>query len=190
MDAFFQDVRYALRTLAKSPGFALIVIICLALGIGVNTAIYSVVDTALVQPFPFADPEQLVILTTTQPRNQVERLSVSYPTFRDWQADTKSFTELAAIGFGSQTLQDGTEPERLEGASISWNLFPMLGVAPVLVGRETDTAWLVNTGAAQRLFGRPEVTLETMIGWTADWVSRRMPSLGKDTHFDVRDGNY
>ncbi len=132
MDTLFQDLRYALRTLAKSPGFTLIVVICLALGIGVNTAIYSVVDTALVQPFPFADPEQLVILTTTQPRNQIERLSVSYPTFRDWQSDTKSFAGLAAIGFGSQTLQDGTEPERLEGASISWNLFPMLGVAPVL----------------------------------------------------------
>ena len=65
-----------------------------------------------------------------------------------------------------------------------------LGVAPVLVGREADTAWLVNTAAAQRLFGRPEITLETMIEWTADWVTRRMPSLGKDTHFDVRDGNY
>jgi nucleoside-diphosphate-sugar epimerase len=64
------------------------------------------------------------------------------------------------------------------------------GVAPTLVGTEAATAWLVNTREAQRLFGRPEVSLETMIGWTADWVARGGASLGKDTHFDVRDGTY
>ena len=64
------------------------------------------------------------------------------------------------------------------------------GVEPVLTGRESGTAWLVNTAAAQALFGRPEVPLATMIGWTADWVRRGGASLGKDTHYDVRDGNY
>jgi nucleoside-diphosphate-sugar epimerase len=64
------------------------------------------------------------------------------------------------------------------------------GVAPVLAGSESDAAWLVNTTEAQRLFGPPEVPLERMIDWTADWVARGMPSLGKDTHFEVRDGNY
>ena len=64
------------------------------------------------------------------------------------------------------------------------------GVAPILAGTESDTAWLVNTTAAQRLFGPPEVPLERLIDWTADWVARGMPSLGKDTHFEVRDGNY
>ena len=63
-------------------------------------------------------------------------------------------------------------------------------VAPVLAGSESDAAWLVNTTEAQRLFGPPEVPLERMIDWTADWVARGMPSLGKDTHFEVRDGNY
>jgi hypothetical protein len=64
------------------------------------------------------------------------------------------------------------------------------GVAPVLSGTESPTAWLVSTDAAQRLFGRPEVALPTLVDWTADWIARRMPSLGKDTHYDVRDGNY
>ena len=64
------------------------------------------------------------------------------------------------------------------------------GVAPVLAGTESPTAWLVNTDAAQRLFGRPEVALPTLVDWTADWIARRMPSLGKDTHYDLRDGNY
>jgi len=65
-----------------------------------------------------------------------------------------------------------------------------LGVSPVFTGIPAPTAWLVNTGAAQRLFDPPEVALETLIGWTADWVARGLPSLGKDTHYDVRDGNY
>jgi nucleoside-diphosphate-sugar epimerase len=64
------------------------------------------------------------------------------------------------------------------------------GVAPVFAGTESGTAWLVNTAEAQRLFGPPEVPLSTLIDWTADWISRRMPSLGKDTHYEVRDGNY
>jgi nucleoside-diphosphate-sugar epimerase len=65
-----------------------------------------------------------------------------------------------------------------------------LGVAPAFTGTEAPTAWLVNTGAAQRLFGQPEVPLPTLVDWTADWITRRMPSLGKDTHYDVRNGNY
>jgi nucleoside-diphosphate-sugar epimerase len=64
------------------------------------------------------------------------------------------------------------------------------GIAPVFTGCESDTAWLVNTAAAQVLFGPPEVPLARMIEWTADWVERGAPSLGKDTHYDVRDGNY
>ena len=65
-----------------------------------------------------------------------------------------------------------------------------LGVSPVFAGTPAPTAWLVNTGAAQRLFGPPEVALETLLDWTADWVARGLPTLGKDTHYDVRDGNY
>jgi nucleoside-diphosphate-sugar epimerase len=65
-----------------------------------------------------------------------------------------------------------------------------LSVAPVLRGSEAESAWLVDTTAAQRLFGPPEVPLERLIDWTADWVARGMPTLGKDTHFEARDGNY
>ena len=65
-----------------------------------------------------------------------------------------------------------------------------LEVKPVFRGAEAETAWLLNTQEAQRIFGQPEVSLETLLDWTADWVSRALPSLGKDTHYDVRDGNY
>jgi nucleoside-diphosphate-sugar epimerase len=65
-----------------------------------------------------------------------------------------------------------------------------LGMSPVFTGTPAPTAWLVNTAEAERLFGPPEVALETLLAWTADWVARGLPSLGKDTHYDVRDGNY
>jgi nucleoside-diphosphate-sugar epimerase len=74
--------------------------------------------------------------------------------------------------------------------SLAVALGERLGVTPVLTGTEAPTAWLLNTGGAQRLFGPPEVALATLIDWTADWVARGLPSLGKDTHYDVRDGSY
>jgi nucleoside-diphosphate-sugar epimerase len=108
-----------------------------------------------------------------------------------WQGDANA-QALRALAHctGPTSGLNVSGPEATSIRRVARLLGEHLGVAPVLVGNESSTAWLVNTAAAQRLFGRPEITLETMVGWTADWVARRMPSLGKDTHFDVRDGNY
>jgi nucleoside-diphosphate-sugar epimerase len=81
-------------------------------------------------------------------------------------------------------------PEATSVRALATAFGERFGISPVLTGHEADTAWLVDTAEAQRLFGRPEVTLATMIAWTADWVARGGASLGKDTHYDVRDGNY
>src|SRR5438034_7268929 len=135
MDTLFQDLRYALRTLAASPGFAALTIVCLALGIGVNSTMFSVVDTVEIRPLPFRDPGRLVALFTTQASAAVERGSVSYLDWQDWKARTHSFEELAAVGGRSLTLSDGDEPERFVGATVTSNLFPMLGIQPIL-GRQ------------------------------------------------------
>jgi nucleoside-diphosphate-sugar epimerase len=108
-----------------------------------------------------------------------------------WQGDANSqaLRALAHCTTPSSGLNvSGAEPTSIRALAAAFG--ERFGVEPVLTGRESQTAWLVNTDAAQALFGRPEVSLATMIGWTADWVRRGGASLGKDTYYDVRDGNY
>ncbi len=132
----FQDLRYAVRTLRKSPGFALVAVACLALGIGVNATIFSVVDGVLLRPYPYPDPDRLVVLNATNHRLGVTRTGVSYLDFRDWRDENRTLMGLAAFTQRSLTIADGrTDPERYNGATISWNLFSMLGMPPAL-GRD------------------------------------------------------
>ena len=142
MDTFLQDLRYAARTLIKNPGFAALTIACLALGIGVNSTIFSVVDTVAIRPLPFSDPDRLVSLHTTQRVNGIERGSVSFLDVRDWRARTHSFAEIGTSSGRSLTISDSGEPERFIGATVSWNMFPMLRIQPVLgrqIREEEDT---------------------------------------------------
>src|SRR3954466_5684166 len=97
------NLRYALRTLAKNPGFAALTIVCLALGIGVNSTMFSVVDTIVIRPLPFRDPARLVALFTTRPSSGIDRESVSYLDLQDWNTRTHSFEETAAVGGRSLT---------------------------------------------------------------------------------------
>jgi putative ABC transport system permease protein len=135
MDTLLRDVRYAARTLAQNPGFALLTILCLALGIGVNGTIFSVVDTVSIRPLPFRDPDRLARLYTSQQANGVNRGGVSFLDVGDWKTRTHAFQEIAAFTSRSLTLSDGDEPERFNGTTITANLFPMLGVQPIL-GRQ------------------------------------------------------
>jgi putative ABC transport system permease protein len=142
MDAFVQDLRYAARTLIKNPGFAALTIACLALGIGVNSTIFSVVDTVAIRPLPFRDPDGLVSLHTTHRANGIDRGSASFLDVQDWRARTRSFADIATVTGRSLTLSDGDEPERFNGATVTWNMFPMIGIQPILgrqIRQEEDT---------------------------------------------------
>jgi putative ABC transport system permease protein len=132
MDTFFQDLRYGARTLIKTPLFTLIAIACLALGIGVNTAIFSVTDAILMTPFGFEKPDELVVLFEAHPKRDIDDAGPSFRNFRDWQRQAQSFSGIAAQSFRSLTLTELEEPVRLQGATITWNMFPMLGVRPIL----------------------------------------------------------
>ena len=120
--------------LAKNPAFTIIAVIALALGIGANSAIFSVVDAVLLRPLPFKHPEQLVMLWENAAHQGFPKNTPSPANFLDWQKQAQSFTGMAAMAERSFNLTGVGEPERLEGRRVSANLFELLGV-PALLGR-------------------------------------------------------
>ncbi len=127
-----QDVRYAIRSLWQSKGFAAVAILCLGFGIGLNTTIFSIVDGVLLQPYPFTDPNRILVLGARNQRAGDEA-GLSFLDMRDWKEGNSSFTTIAASQGQALTVSDGLgEPERHLGALISWDLFPLLGASPML----------------------------------------------------------
>src|SRR6185437_2777098 len=125
-----QDIRYAFRVLVKSPAFSVIAILTLALGIGANTAIFSVVNGVLLNPLPFHDPHQLVSMFQEIPN--FDNGSISYPNFVDWRRMNQTFAGMAAYRSTGFNLSGNGEPERLHGEMISAGFFEILGVNPLL----------------------------------------------------------
>jgi predicted permease len=132
-----RDLRYALRTLSRTPGFSIAAVLVLMLGIGANTAIFTVVRAVLLAPLPYADPDRLVRLYERNVISRNEFNTVSPPNFDDWTAQANSFEQTAAYGDASYSLSvgGGELPEQLTGALATANLFPVLGVQPV-IGRD------------------------------------------------------
>ena len=130
-----QDLRYALRTLTRWPGFSAVVILTLALGIGANAAIFSVVNAVLLRPLPYAEPDRLVFVfgTPTDGDSAKVGASSSYPDYVDFRERSKSFTQLAAVSSQQTTVTGRSfEPAIVSGAPITFNAFATLGVAPAL----------------------------------------------------------
>jgi putative ABC transport system permease protein len=141
LETLFQDIRYGLRMLRKSPGFTAVALLTLALGIGANTAIFSVVYGVLLRPLPYQDSSRLIVLNETTPR--VGTVSVSYANFLDWRAQSRAFSKMAAVvsvAFNLSGLGSGLDqPENISGAAVSSDFLPMLGVRPLL-GRDFDAS--------------------------------------------------
>ena len=135
MDSFRQDLRFALRQLRRSPGYTAAAVLTLALGIGANTAIFSVVDTALLRPLPFSQASRLVLLWESRPQSGFPQLPLSYPTFADVREQARSFEGLAAWTSQPETtfnLTLGDEPQPVQYALATTNFFDVLGVTPTL----------------------------------------------------------
>jgi putative ABC transport system permease protein len=131
MSTLLQDIRYALRTLLKAPGFTAIAILTLALGIGANTAIFSVVYAALLRPLPYSQANRL--LTVGEVRSAQETYwDASYPDYVDWTKQSKAFQSLAGVGFDGFVFRGHGEPQLLVGAQVTTNFFSTLGVTPML----------------------------------------------------------
>jgi putative ABC transport system permease protein len=161
MDSLLQDLRYCLRTLKKSPSFTFVAILTLALGIGANTAIFSIVNAILLNPFPYKNQDRLVMLRYSMPKRGVqESYRSSGPEIVDLR-DTRSFESLTAFESVSRNLTSEQEPERIQALKISAEFFPLLGVQPVL-GRtiqpedqrvEAERVLVISYGLWQRRFG-------------------------------------
>jgi len=164
MTDFWQDVRYGVRVLLKNPGFTAIAVLTLALGIGANTALFSVVNGVLLNPLPFAKPDQLVAVYGKTA--QFEQSSVTYLNYLDWQKQNHSFAYFGAFRSNDYNLTGAGEPERLHGHMISAEFFPAYGINPILgrnITAEEDQpggapAAVIGDGLWKRKFGRsPDV---------------------------------
>jgi putative ABC transport system permease protein len=171
----FEDLRYACRQLVKNPGFTLIAIFALALGIGANTAIFSVVNAVLLRPLPYPDPDKLIVVRERS--NVFERGAVGYMNWLDWHAGQRSFTDLALVRRDNFNLSTGAgvgAPQRIRGLRASAGLLPVLGVKP-LIGRDLTPA--------EDLIGAPNVALISENLWRKDFGGA--PSiLGKTALID------
>ncbi len=132
MDTLLLDVRYALRSLGRSRGFAAAAIVCLALGIGVNTAVFSIVDTLLFRPLPFAEGERVVRLYAQAPREEGEETAFSAGELAEIRARGRTLAGVAGVGMRGFNLAGEGEPVRLQGSPVTHDLFPLLGVRPAL----------------------------------------------------------
>jgi putative ABC transport system permease protein len=133
MQTLWQDVRYGARMLLKSPVFTIIAVITLALGIGANTAIFSVINAVLLRSLPFYEPESLVMVWGTSTRSNEQQQAVSFDDFYDFQRQAQTFTGLAAASpHWSFVLSGGAEPEQIFGQFISGHMFSLLGAQPML----------------------------------------------------------
>jgi putative ABC transport system permease protein len=170
MGTLAQDLRYGLRMLARSPGLTVTAALALALGIGANTAIFSVVDAVLLRPLPYDDPDRLVMVWNRYPKMNLQRAAVSGPDFVERRDENHVFEQVAAFIDGNLNLTSAGEPERLRAVRASASLFPLLGVRPALgrtflteedrpgssqVAVVSHGLWTRRFGSDPRLVGRP-----------------------------------
>lgn len=165
IEACWYDVRYAARVLRKSPGFTIVAVLMLALGIGANVSLFSIVNTVLLQPLPFSDPSRLVMLWESLPQIGSPRIPFSAPDFKFVEHGQKSFVTVGAFQNKAFDISGQGEPDRVIGARVSASIFPMLGVEPI-VGRyftaQEDgpgkNVVILSYGLWQRRYGgRPDI---------------------------------
>ncbi|HXG68904.1 MAG TPA: ABC transporter permease [Blastocatellia bacterium] len=132
METLAQDIRYGVRTLVKNPGFTIVAVIALALGIGANSAIFTVVNGVILRPLPYEDPEELVLVWETRPARNIMRGVFSPADFLDTRNQNQVFEDMAAFNGANITRTDGGEPERVRGNRVSHGFFSILGIQPAL----------------------------------------------------------
>ena len=171
MNGFIGDLRFAIRSLRRTPAFTLVAIITLSLGLGMAAGAYSVVDTVLIRPLPFAESDRLVLVHASVPPDGSDTVEITYPDAADLAKETKAFASMAIVMTFAGTATALDPPERLEGYDVSVSLFDTLGVQPML-GRSFTTSEgepgksnvvILGYGFWQRIGGRSDVIGQTLL---------------------------
>ena len=197
LDILKQDVRYALRSLGRTPGFTATAIVVAALGIGATTATFSTADHVLLRPLPFVDPERLVRLTEDHTPLGYPRIEPSPPNYRDWKRMQTSFESIEAFNADSRTVVGSGEPERLVGSSVAGGVFRLLG-RQATIGRtltEADVADDTNNGVviSDRLWRTKYASDANVIGRTLTLDDATLSIIGvmpPAFHFPSRGTDY
>jgi putative ABC transport system permease protein len=161
ISSFVRDARHAIRMLVNSPGFSLIALLTFALGIGVNTAVFSVFNGVLLRPLPYPEPDRITMIWLDNRRLGIKEDITSFPNYRDWRDQNSSYAQMAAFTPSAFSLTGAGEPERLQGAQATANFFDVMGVKPVAgrlfdVSHEkpgNDNVVVLSFGLWQRKFG-------------------------------------
>ena len=132
MNNLIQDIRYSLRGLLRQPGFTAVALLSLALGIGANTAIFSLVNAVLLKPLAFREADRLAVVWEADPTRDVTQDNVAVGNYVDWKAQNSVFEEMAASGFRSFNITGDGEPEKVMASGVTQNFFPLLGITPAL----------------------------------------------------------
>ena len=148
METLVQDIRYGCRLLMRNPGFCAIAVLTLAIGIGASTAIFSVVDTVLLRPLPYRQPDKLVVVTESLPGMSTDEIGVSAAEYQDYRDRNRSFSQVAAYESSGFNLTGVGQPSRVNAAALSASAFPLLGVSPELGRAFTPDEDRYGTGNA------------------------------------------
>src|SRR5262249_36463790 len=178
MATLWQDLRYSIRMLSKNPGFTFVAVFTLALGIGANSAIFSVVNAVLLRPLQFKDPEQLVRIWEKLPQGGTG--SVSVPNLTDWREQNDVLAGIAAYSSANFNLQSRDSPERISGAAVTSDFLDVLGIPPLL-GRAFQAG--EDLPGAHRVVVLSHQLWQRNFGADPQIVGKRVPVNGE--HFTV-----
>ncbi|MEP6913207.1 MAG: ABC transporter permease, partial [bacterium] len=171
MDSLLRDLRFSTRSLLKRPALTIIAIITLAVGIGANSAIFSVVNALLIKPLPFPELDRIVAIWEKQPSQGMERNEVALANYLDWRSQNKSFEQIGLYRWWSTNLTGIEPPERVQGFLVSANFFDVVGMKPAIgrgfaAGEDQpgkDAVAILTNGLWQRRFGSdPNITSKTI----------------------------